>query len=230
MMAAAARRSSPNTAASVIAARQMAAAGYVPGRVAGLVAGQVMGANAQITAMQGAAPQQRHQPQTPQMSSGPTTAGRGAQFHPVQNVPRSAAAPSSLSGLPAGGPAVTSSLSSISGSSYVEAVVATAADDQQIKGTTLSKYGYGDKYSAINVNARKNPDGTVVPASTPKLLPDGRFSRPAGRQRKGMDWDSINGWWVPMPEGWEQQRQQVAAPQEQGGNVGGSNDSSSGSQ
>mmetsp|Transcript_33079 Transcript_33079/g.69454 ORF Transcript_33079/g.69454 Transcript_33079/m.69454 type:complete len:1360 (-) Transcript_33079:38-4117(-) len=228
MMAAVARRSSPNTAASVIAARQMAAAGYVPGRVAGLVGGQAMGTNAQIAAMQGAAPQQRHQQQNPQISSGLTTAGRGALFHPVQNVPRSAAAPSSLCGLPAGGPAVTSSLSSTSGSSYAEAVVATTADGQLPKGTTLSKYGYGDKYSAINVNARKNPDGTVVPASTPKLLPDGRFSRPAGRQRKGMDWDSINGWWVPMPEGWEQQRQQVAAPQEQGGNVGGSNQSSSG--
>ena len=64
-----------------------------------------------------------------------------------------------------------------------------------------SKYGYGDKYSQTNVNARKNADGTVVPASTPKLLPDGTYARPAGRQRKGMDWDAINGRWYPVAGG-----------------------------
>lgn len=64
-----------------------------------------------------------------------------------------------------------------------------------------AKYGYGDKYSQTNVNARKNSDGTVVPVSTPKLLPDGTYARPAGRQRKGMDWDAIKGCWFPMPGG-----------------------------
>ena len=71
------------------------------------------------------------------------------------------------------------------------------------KGGSLAKYGYGDRYSASNVKARKNTDGTVVPASAPKLLPDGKFARPAGRQRKGMDWDADKGVWFPVPEGQE---------------------------
>lgn len=63
------------------------------------------------------------------------------------------------------------------------------------------RYEYGDRYSEQNVRARKNPDGTVLPATAPKLLPDGTFAKPSGRQRKGMDWDAIKGCWFPVPGG-----------------------------
>jgi hypothetical protein len=63
------------------------------------------------------------------------------------------------------------------------------------------RYEYGDRYSEQNVRARKNPDGTVLPATTPKLLPDGTFAKPSGRQRKGMEWDAIKGCWYPVPGG-----------------------------
>jgi hypothetical protein len=71
----------------------------------------------------------------------------------------------------------------------------------QQRTTLLSKYGYGDRYSQSNVNARKKADGTVVPVSAPKLMPDGTFARPSGRQRKGMEWDAVKGIWYPLPEG-----------------------------
>jgi hypothetical protein len=63
------------------------------------------------------------------------------------------------------------------------------------------RYEYGDRYSEQNVRARKNPDGTVLPATAPKLLPDGTFAKPSGRQRKGMEWDAIKGCWYPVPGG-----------------------------
>ena len=53
------------------------------------------------------------------------------------------------------------------------------------------------KYSADKVKARIFSDGSVMPVSTPKRTKDGLFMRPAGRQRKGMDWDAVNGKWVP---------------------------------
>jgi len=67
--------------------------------------------------------------------------------------------------------------------------------------TQNEKYGYGDRYSAANVQARINPDGTVYPVQKPKLMPNGEFARPAGRQRRGMDWDAKRGCWFPVPEG-----------------------------
>ena len=88
------------------------------------------------------------------------------------------------------------------------AVAVTIGASNQYQSTTISeprkqtqaeRYGYGDKYSSKNVNARKNADGTVVPASAPKLMADGTFSRPSGRQRKGCEWDSSQGVWVPAP-------------------------------
>ena len=56
----------------------------------------------------------------------------------------------------------------------------------------------GDKCSARNVAARKNPDGSVVPASTPIRLPNGSFARPPS-SRKGCEWDYVRGVWVPIP-------------------------------
>mmetsp|Transcript_42961 Transcript_42961/g.84390 ORF Transcript_42961/g.84390 Transcript_42961/m.84390 type:complete len:1144 (-) Transcript_42961:71-3502(-) len=56
---------------------------------------------------------------------------------------------------------------------------------------------YGGKYSAEKVKERKLPDGAVRPVATPKQNKDGTFLRPAGRKRKGMDWDEIRGVWIP---------------------------------
>jgi len=54
------------------------------------------------------------------------------------------------------------------------------------------------KYSIKGVKARTTNDGSVMPVNQPKMLKNGLFMRPAGRQRKGMDWDSRNGVWVPQ--------------------------------
>ncbi|KAL7522157.1 hypothetical protein ACHAWX_006853 [Stephanocyclus meneghinianus] len=67
----------------------------------------------------------------------------------------------------------------------------------ETKTTQQSKYAYGDRYSLQNVAARKLNDGTVVPVTQPKKLPNGEYARPIGRQRKGMEWDSIRGVWIP---------------------------------
>ncbi len=53
------------------------------------------------------------------------------------------------------------------------------------------------KYSAAKVKQRKSADGTVAPVSQPKKTKDGLYLRPAGRTRKGMQWDAVNGVWVP---------------------------------
>jgi len=52
------------------------------------------------------------------------------------------------------------------------------------------------KYSADKVKARIYSDGSVMPVSKPKMTKDGLYMRPAGRQRKGMDWDAVIGKWV----------------------------------
>ncbi len=38
-----------------------------------------------------------------------------------------------------------------------------------------------------------------MPVQVPKRNKDGLYQRPAGRQRKGMDWDSERGVWIPLP-------------------------------
>ena len=52
------------------------------------------------------------------------------------------------------------------------------------------------KYSAARVRERVHADGTVEPVNK-KKGPDGFYQRPAGRSRKGMEWDPIRGVWVP---------------------------------
>lgn len=59
-----------------------------------------------------------------------------------------------------------------------------------------------NKYSIEAVRARISADGCVRPISTPKMTKDGLYMRPAGRQRKGMDWDAVNGIWVPQRSNW----------------------------
>jgi hypothetical protein len=53
------------------------------------------------------------------------------------------------------------------------------------------------KYSAARVKERISADGTVAPVTEPKLNKDGLYLRPAGRTRKGMEWDAVRGIWVP---------------------------------
>lgn len=56
------------------------------------------------------------------------------------------------------------------------------------------------KYSAARIKERISDDGTVAPVSEPKKTKDGLYQRPAGRTRKGMDWDAVRGIWVPMKD------------------------------
>lgn len=202
------------TAASMMAA-QVAARGYGAMQShAPTSAASSTQQMAQIAAMQTMAGQQPRRMQQPQLqqhrvavqgAGGVRSGSGGAQFHPVV----------SNASTPVEGPphAFNQNLHTVSAAGdmhqrqpsppYVVSQLYEQAPQQRpvTNITTLSKYGYGDKYSTTNVNARKNPDGSVVPASKPKLLPDGRFARPAGRQRKGMDWDAVNGWWVPQQPG-----------------------------
>jgi hypothetical protein len=53
------------------------------------------------------------------------------------------------------------------------------------------------KYSAARVRERISADGSVTPVTQPKKTKDGLFQRPAGRTRKGMEWDALRGIWVP---------------------------------
>jgi hypothetical protein len=56
------------------------------------------------------------------------------------------------------------------------------------------------KYSTARVRDRIASDGTVAPVTKPKLTKEGLYQRPAGRTRKGMEWDSVRGIWIPAPE------------------------------
>ena len=53
------------------------------------------------------------------------------------------------------------------------------------------------KYSAERIRARKYSDGSVMPVTMPKKDKNGLYMRPAGRRRKGMNWDAIRGVWIP---------------------------------
>ena len=76
---------------------------------------------------------------------------------------------------------------------------AMAGQQRQVGPSGVGPSGIVDnKYSAEAVRARMSSDGSVRPINTPKLTRDGLFMRPAGRQRKGMDWDGVNGMWVPQ--------------------------------
>ena len=57
--------------------------------------------------------------------------------------------------------------------------------------------GSASKYSAARVRERFAHDGTVAPVTTPKKTQEGLYQRPAGRTRKGMEWDAVRGVWVP---------------------------------
>jgi hypothetical protein len=54
-------------------------------------------------------------------------------------------------------------------------------------------------YGVEAVKARMAVDGSIKPVTTPKQGKDGLYVRPAGRQRKNMDWDAVNGKWIPLP-------------------------------
>ena len=71
-----------------------------------------------------------------------------------------------------------------------------AAVGRQRPTGTISCNVMDNKYSAEAVRARMSSDGSVRPINAPKMTRDGLYMRPAGRQRKGMDWDAVNGIWV----------------------------------
>lgn len=52
------------------------------------------------------------------------------------------------------------------------------------------------KYNAASLRERINLDGSVAPATQPRKDRNGRYIRPAGRGRIGMEWDDIRGVWV----------------------------------
>jgi hypothetical protein len=57
------------------------------------------------------------------------------------------------------------------------------------------------KYSTARVRERINAsDGTVEPVTKPKKTADGLYLRPAGRTRKGMEWDAVRGIWIPASD------------------------------
>lgn len=56
------------------------------------------------------------------------------------------------------------------------------------------------KYSTARVRDRIAADGSVAPVSKPKMTKEGLYQRPAGRTRKGMEWDAVRGIWIPAPE------------------------------
>lgn len=66
-------------------------------------------------------------------------------------------------------------------------------------GTSVDTGAAESKYSLARVKERIAADGTVAPVSEPKLTKDGLYMRPAGRTRKGMNWDAIRGIWIPGP-------------------------------
>lgn len=54
-------------------------------------------------------------------------------------------------------------------------------------------------FLSVNVSGNRYKDGSVLPVQVPKRNKDGLYQRPAGRQRKGMDWDAERGVWIPLP-------------------------------
>jgi len=64
---------------------------------------------------------------------------------------------------------------------------------QAIKPKSTPSKSKKDKYSEANVKARTNADGSVIPVTKPKLLPNGKYQRPKGRGRNGCSWDEDRG-------------------------------------
>ena len=79
---------------------------------------------------------------------------------------------------------------------YMPAASSSAGTTKPGGGVGLSTLNM-PKYTASGVQQRTSRDGSVAPVSEPKKTPDGLYQRPAGRQRKGMQWDAVRGIWVP---------------------------------
>jgi hypothetical protein len=80
---------------------------------------------------------------------------------------------------------------------FARAAVATYTPPSTITAFGEDMAGSQSKYSAARVKERIGADGTVAPVTEPKKTKDGLYQRPAGRTRKGMQWDAIRGIWVP---------------------------------
>ena len=86
-------------------------------------------------------------------------------------------------------PSTAAPLSSMGPASHYSDAAAAAA--------AAAAAGSASKYSAARVRERFAHDGTVAPVTTPKKTQEGLYQRPAGRTRKGMEWDAVRGVWVP---------------------------------
>jgi hypothetical protein len=88
--------------------------------------------------------------------------------------------------------------------SYVPQAPRAAAPPAPPAPSNVPSHVESNKYSAAKVRERIAPDGSVMPVSMPKKTKDGLYQRPAGRTRKGMDWDAVRGIWVPAsnPDSW----------------------------
>eukprot|EP00531_Pseudo-nitzschia_arenysensis_P006423 CAMPEP_0116134862 /NCGR_PEP_ID=MMETSP0329-20121206/10878_1 /TAXON_ID=697910 /ORGANISM="Pseudo-nitzschia arenysensis, Strain B593" /LENGTH=797 /DNA_ID=CAMNT_0003629613 /DNA_START=103 /DNA_END=2496 /DNA_ORIENTATION=+ len=91
-------------------------------------------------------------------------------------------------------PAIRGAQQSIPIQQYTQPVRASYTPTSSAVGSSTTDMS---KYSAAKVKQRKSADGTVAPVSQPKKTKDGLYLRPAGRTRKGMQWDAVNGVWVP---------------------------------
>ena len=68
-----------------------------------------------------------------------------------------------------------------------------SSTSQTTKSKSTPSKSKKDKYSEANVKARTNADGSVIPVTKPKLLPNGKYQRPKGRGRNGCSWDEDRG-------------------------------------
>jgi hypothetical protein len=80
---------------------------------------------------------------------------------------------------------------------YARAALATYTPPPRSTGPSQDLGASDSKYSAARVRERIGNDGTVAPVSEPKKTKEGLYQRPAGRTRKGKQWDAIRGIWVP---------------------------------
>jgi hypothetical protein len=140
-------------------------------------------------------PQQRPHPQQQQQQPPEQTPRPLKQQHHPQPKPKEEVLPTETTHVPDTAKAPVNVA--------VESPSMNSSHSSNVNNTmTGSSNNYNNKYSIEAVRARISADGSVRPINTPKKTKDGLYMRPAGRQRKGMDWDAVNGIWVPQGTYW----------------------------
>ena len=64
-------------------------------------------------------------------------------------------------------------------------------------GVNTQDHKYSASATSKALKDRVAADGSIEPPQKRKG-PDGLYQRPAGRGRKGMDWDPVRGVWIPQ--------------------------------